>query len=754
MNQESAPGPGDLRRRLAVYREVVDELAQIQDQEEFCRKTILLGHRIGFSRLGLWLNAWAPAMLRGCFGTDEKGRLRDERARLVRFKHGPLEKAFPRHRRCRIVRDVPLRDQGVVVGRGEQMTAPLLNDKRVLGLLGVDNLLSKRPFSRDDEELLVLYADTVGHLYARLQADRRTEESEAKYALLVERAIDGITIVQDERFVFANASAAEMMGYAREDLLGRKLASVIPPECRKPVMARHRARYRGESPPNRYEVKILRRDGDVRDVEVSAGLVPFDGRQATLASFRDITERKQAESNLRESEARFRALFENSAGAILLADAATERILDCNRRAEELFGRTRQELVGMHRLKLHPPEAKEKYALQFRQHVKVGRSADFQGEVFGAKGRRIPVWIIAQRVSLAGRDLMIGVFVDVSDLRRAEQALRESEERYRDLVESAPLCVFEEDFTKDPPVIRRVNRQAELTYGWSAGEFLSLPVKRLVAPEAAADLARFGREIRAGRNISMESTNVRRDGSKFPVRLSATVSPTLGLQRTIVMIEDITERWRARQAAEEAQKTLAKAREQERQYLANELHDSLAQSLVALKIKLQRLRPGAGPEELKRPLEICDSLIQEVRQMAHRQYPPALESLGLPAALRRLAEDFQASIPVIVRCRGQAACRKLSSDAGIALFRMAQEALANAHRHSRAKRIDVLLRASPGRVTLQIADDGMGFDAEGSAGRGRGMATMRERVRAVGGECVIRSRRGQTIVQAAVPLDA
>lgn len=153
----------------------------------------------------------------------------------------------------------------------------------------------------------------------------------------------------------------------------------------------------------------------------------------------EVAERKQAEEALRGSEAKFRAIYENAGGAIFMADTETGELLDCNQQAEQLIGRGRDEIIGMHQSKLHPPGEAEKYRAKFAAHVARGHYVDYEGEVQHADGRRIPVLIAGQAFHLSGRHVIAGVFLDISRRREAERKLQQTNDRLKNLAGQDPL---------------------------------------------------------------------------------------------------------------------------------------------------------------------------------------------------------------------------------------------------------------------------------------------------------------------------
>jgi two-component system NarL family sensor kinase len=223
-------------------------------------------------------------------------------------------------------------------------------------------------------------------------------------------------------------------------------------------------------------------------------------------------------------------------------------------------------------------------------------------------------------------------------------------------------------------------------------------------------------------------------------------------------VRDITELREAELAARQAQHQGMVARDQERRRLAADLHDSLGQGLVLLRLKLQRtLEDGAGAldeaqmRELADTIRTCGQLVQEVRGLCQGLYPPTLESLGLPAALRGLARDFAGSADVTIDCPAHLENQRLKGEQEIALFRIAQEALQNAVRHGRAHHVQVRLTRRHGQVRMCVSDDGAGFDTR-QMSKGLGLRVMAERAKSLGGQLTVGSEKRNTRVCVEIPL--
>ena len=200
---------------------------------------------------------------------------------------------------------------------------------------------------------------------------------------------------------------------------------------------------------------------------------------------------------------------------------------------------------------------------------------------------------------------------------------------------------------------------------------------------------------------------------------------------------------------------VVKSQEDERAHLSRELHDSTSQTLVSIKLLLEsaatQLGREATPPALQRAVQRLGDALHEVRRISHRLRPAELDTLGLPAALDDLAEEFNqhGRVRIALRLWGQA--DTLPDEVNTVLFRVVQGSLTNIEKHSKATRVQARLIFHAGGLRLRIVDDGIGFDVPAirvDPRRGIGMRNMRERVESIGGEFSIESRPGRTAVLA------
>jgi len=204
---------------------------------------------------------------------------------------------------------------------------------------------------------------------------------------------------------------------------------------------------------------------------------------------------------------------------------------------------------------------------------------------------------------------------------------------------------------------------------------------------------------------------------------------------------------------------LVESEELERHRIAGELHDQVGQTLSALNINLDIALGLVTAEQAEVRLRLADSLalvegtLQAIENLMAELRPPLLEEYGLGAALAAYAKSFAKRTGVQARLDDPHELgRELSHDAAIALFRIAQEALANVSRHAQARTATVALRRETGRIVLEVIDDGRGFETGERASQRWGMTIMQERVAALGGSLEVQSSPGQgTRVRVRVP---
>ncbi len=328
---------------------------------------------------------------------------------------------------------------------------------------------------------------------------------------------------------------------------------------------------------------------------------------------------------------------------------------------------------------------------------------------------------------------------------QSDSGSQAGEQRYRHLFEHMPICIFVADLTVTPPIVLEANRRAELVFGYTAAELVGMPAAQLVPEDARLAVLSIVQQVEQGQTVTTETTNQRRDGTRFPVRIVAAPDPT-DAGRMIVTVEDIT--------ADRQRRSEAEAIDAERRRIAHEIHDGVAQSLAGLRFKSalwSHLADEAPPgmrtalDELQAALIVA---IVDLRRAIFALRPVDLDALGFFPALAQLVSDFGDQNQLTARLEVTGSQDALPAVYELPLFRIIQEGLNNVGQHAGASSVWVQLMVdAAGSVKVSVRDDGRGFDPSQLGPTDHpghfGLRQMRERVLSRGGTMNIRSALGQ-----------
>lgn len=340
------------------------------------------------------------------------------------------------------------------------------------------------------------------------------------------------------------------------------------------------------------------------------------------------------------------------------------------------------------------------------------------------------------------------------------------EEQFRLMVESVRDYAI---FMLDPQgYIVTWNAGAERINGYRADEIIGRNFSCLYPPEEVAD-GKPEEWLRAAAregHFRTEGWRVRQDGSRFwaDVVITALYDSASQLVGFTKITRDLTERMQMEQALHELSSRLLRTQDEERQRIGRDLHDSVGQCLVALKLRLDLLESSCPSENgLRQKLLDCihltEDTIREVRTTSYELYPPMLEEVGLNSALLWYMDGFMDRSGIETRSEISAATVRPPREVELAAFRIVQEGLTNIRKHSGSKEAFVQVKIRESSVELEIRDRGKGIPAEvlqafnrGSQGKlGVGLRGMRERVHQLGGKMHVASSGEGTVVRCVIP---
>jgi PAS domain S-box-containing protein len=464
-----------------------------------------------------------------------------------------------------------------------------------------------------------------------------------------------------------------------------------------------------------------------------------------------------------DAQFRYAAIVESSNDAII-SKTLDGIIASWNAAAERLFGYSSEEAVGSPIAILLPPELRNEESQLVERLRMGGRVEHFETVRMAKGGRRVAVSItMSQITDSAGKPIGFSKIArDITDRKRAEQVLRESEERFRLVADTAPVLIWMSDVDKlcnffNQGWLNFTGRllKDELGEGWVSG----------VHPDDVQHcLNIYSVSFDARIDFEMEYRLRRFDGEyRWVVDYGV---PRFEADGTfcgyIGSCVDITERKSSAESLKNLTGRLIRAQEEERTRIARDLHDDFSQRLALQCIELEQLRKTLPESEMEgrarllAMLKGAKAMSSDLRSLSHQLHSSRLEFIGLLPALSGLCKEISEKYNIEVRFAGCELPVGIPKDIALCLFRVAQEALGNVVKHSEAAKGNVDLRLKANALNLYVTDNGKGFDSEASnSGAGIGLIGMTERLRLVGGTLTIRSElmRG-TEIEAEVPLFA
>jgi PAS domain S-box-containing protein len=338
-------------------------------------------------------------------------------------------------------------------------------------------------------------------------------------------------------------------------------------------------------------------------------------------------------------------------------------------------------------------------------------------------------------------------FLDITERKRAELALQESEERFRRFFKAA----FEGIVIHQAGRILDANDSYAGMFGYALSELIGKNILELTAPESRAVVR--SRAL-GGHEEPYEAIGLRKDGSTFPGEFHGKMSTSEGQLVRVTAVRDLTERKRAdEQLRDYAARLQALSRrvievqEQERRYFARELHDEIGQYLTGLKLTLEtcnRLPPQGRDELLAEAQALVRELTGRVRDLSMRLRPAVLDDLGLLPALLWQLKRYTTQTGVHVVFEHGGLDRRFPSEVETAAFRVVQEALTNVARHAEVREATVRLWVDRNTLGIQVEDHGVGFDVDSAVrgGQSSGLSGMQDRVALLGGHFSIEASPG------------
>lgn len=534
--------------------------------------------------------------------------------------------------------------------------------------------------------------------------------------------------------------------------------------------------------PLRFLEEVRVRD---RAIVLDVNEAPFFNEKGkligTVGCARNVTKEKEIETALRKSQSELAAIFENAPVAILLVDAQT-RVCQANRKALAIAGRAQEDIIGLPggqalgcRNALDDPQGCgfgpncQTCAVRaiVEDTLKTGQ-AHHEVEAalpLGNSGAQSEMHLLVSTAPLGPlkSEMAVVCLQDITQRKRGQEALKESEERFRRMFEDTVLGLFQgtvdgELLTVNPAFARMFGYETPedllSSLGSSALELYANPADRPAKIQLVMD-----NDNPTETEIHYRHKNGSTFWGQFRVwKVRGEKGRPLYLEGCV---ENITQRKQAEKSLRESENRLRflssrllAAQENESRRISLEIHDNLAQNMAVLKLQLasavNRLRKDQGKlkAECQNILKFVDRIIESMRNLSRDLSPSIIEDLKLCATLQWMLYDFEKQSDIALSLEMTGVDDLFSSADQIIIYRIFQEALNNIRKHAEARHVAVEIRKTGGQVVFQIQDDGRGFDTQENwqrhvADRGLGLAAMDERARMLGGTLVITSQRGR-----------
>ncbi|HTD93312.1 MAG TPA: PAS domain S-box protein [Chitinophagaceae bacterium] len=583
-------------------------------------------------------------------------------------------------------------------------------------------------------------------------------------------SIPGVFMILDEnlRFIRWNKNTELVSGYTASQLLTLHAVNDFFDETddRKTLQSLMEEAF--EKGAIHAEASPHMKDGRKLSFYFNARLINYEGKRCIICTAIDITERKQAEDALRQNEDRIRLIIDTipiMAWAFRpdgTVDYANQRWLDYA--GVDAFEEPNRII--------HPedfPAAMEKWL----EHMITAKAYEDEMRLRRADGEYR--WFLVRSApahdELGNLVKWYGVCIDIHDSKQAEDELRLAYQGLSYHVENSPLAVIELD--KDLFVKRWSNRAEEI-FGWKASEALGKnvydPSFPIIYIEDVPEVDKINEQLMKGivdRNLS-RNRNYTKDGNIIYCEwYNSVLRDEHGDVITILsLVLNVTERKKTedtlQQSYEEIRRLtehLQKIREEERRYIAREIHDELGQQLTAIKMDVAWIDKKMPDEsidikrKLKNIISLLDGSNQSIRRILSELRPRILDDHGLLEGIEWLGQQFAETTGIPVKLTVPEKDIIVSEQIATCIFRVCQEALTNITRHSHAKKVSNSITIVEKSIVLVIEDDGTGFDIESvQTTTSFGILGMKERVLSLGGKFELVSSPGKgTKITASLP---
>ncbi|HTX91809.1 MAG TPA: PAS domain S-box protein [Anaerolineales bacterium] len=606
-----------------------------------------------------------------------------------------------------------------------------------------------------------------------IKAGESLKESEERYRLITETSLDGIFQIDSSGVLrFLNDSFAQTFGYSKEELIGCSLTNFIQPEDVVQYDQFVKETFSGAK--FRGELAFHHRDSHTLFMNVSAVAVINEGQTWVTGFVSDMTDYRRIQGALRRSAETNEAIL-NAANAYVALLDPDGNLLSVNSKFADRFRKTPEEMIGQYGFGFLNDEIAKTRMDQFKSVLETGKVARYDDY-------RAGIWFDNSMCPVFDKQGKVASIViystDVTNRIKMEELLRQSEERYRTLAEAAPEMIF---IIGRVGGIEYVNSNAAKFLGSQVDDVIGKD-RRIFFSDQTLDHQNksIARVFEKGESFYTEEENTAGPRCVWmgtwlvPLRDAAgEIISVMGIARDITKqkqtelalldirdqlekrVEDRTaELIASQEQLRRVTNQIVTAQEEERRRVSRELHDEASQALITLKYSMalidNELPEGqaSAKQRLADAAKIIDQTVGSIRTLAHSLRPPVLEIGGINLSLKDYCMEFSERTDIRVEYQG-VEILGLPDEIGISLYRVVQETLTNTLKHAQATSATVKLEYSRKTITLSVADNGRGIEGL-SISSGIGLLGIEERIKLLGGNIKIQSRKGSGVKLIAV----
>jgi PAS domain S-box-containing protein len=584
----------------------------------------------------------------------------------------------------------------------------------------------------------------------RLKTEKNLQAREILYQTLFETANDAIFLMEENTFVDCNLKTTEIFGCMKNQIIGRTPVMFSPPvqpdghNSEESATKKINAALSGD--PQRFEWQHIRMDGSVFDAEVSLNRIELNSRILLLAIVRDITERRKAEKALMKSEEKFYKAFNSSPNVISIVNLTQGgKIVEVNNTFEQKTGFKRNEVLGRNPVELgiFTNSGLYKELVEILNTGKSIREIEFE---FQGKSGEVGTGLISIDLILLDHEkYALSTAVDITERKRAEKALIDSEKNFRSIFDKSRngILIMRPDMR-----ILAANQTASDLSGFVLGKD-PLFAAEIIFPDQINKAKERIAQLTQGERLSPFEYKVTfKDGNIHIIEAESSIMEYYGQNAVLVMLRDVTQ---IRNAEHRVMEAILNTEENERSRIAQDLHDGLGPLLSTIKLYFNVYQDSTDEaktlmvtEKLKNTI---DEAIKGISEISHNISPHVLRSYGFYAALKQFIHSISLTnvVNISLECKKEP---EVGQNTGIVLYRAITELINNSLKHSGCSNIAITCCKDENLLRINYADDGRGFDMASvieKSGPGSGMQSIINRVAALQGTVDIRSSEGHGV---------